>query len=156
MKHSSSRWPSSTQLGYSPDYVFVMNTKHPSVITENTPRTGFQFSNVLDKYSDFSPLPSQSTPIVLPLFSCPRLLSQRISVFLYQDAKPTILLCFWVGILSHILPGVTAEGYKYLQVAHGRAKLRNISRCNTSRLTKLYLLLQHTRTTASVLRIVYS
>jgi len=117
----------------------------------NTPRTCFEFSNVLDTHSDFNLLPSQSTPIVLPLVRCPRLLSQRICCCSVSGSKPTILMCFKVGVLSHILPGVTAEGYKNLRVAHSRAKLWTISRSNTSRLTKLSFLLQHTRTTASVL-----
>ena len=117
----------------------------------NMPRTGFEFSNVLDTYSDFNPLPTQSTPIVLPLVSCPRLLSQSIcccSVSRYKTNDLDVLQ----GRVSHILSRVTEEGYKNLRVAHSRAKLRTISRYNTSSPTKLYLLLQHIRTTASVLR----
>jgi len=119
---------------------------------KNTPSNGFEFSNVLDTYSDFSPLPSQSTPIGLPLSAVHDVLFNVFAVARYQDAKPMILVCFRVGILSHILSELTTEGYKNLRVAHSRDKIRTISRCNTSRLTKLYLLLQHTGKTASVLR----
>jgi len=151
MKHNSSTWPSSTQLGYSPDHAFIMNTKHPSVITE-TRRVSVLNSVTCWIHTVISaPFPHSPHLLDCPLSAVHDFLFNVFAAARYQDAKPTILMCFRVGILSHILLGLTAEGYKNLRVTHSRAKLRTMSRSNTGRSTKLYLLLQQTGTVASVL-----
>jgi len=152
MEHNSSRWPSSTQLGYSPDYAFVMNTKHPSVITKIPRVTVLNSVTCWIRTVISAPFPHSPHLLDCPLSAVHDVLFNVFAVARYQDAKPMILVCFRVGILSHILSELTTEGYKNLRVAHSRDKIRTISRCNTSRLTKLYLLLQHTGKTASVLR----
>jgi len=128
VKHNSSRRPSRTRLRYSPDYAFVMNTKHPSVITE-TRRVPVLNSVTCWMHTVISaPFPHSAHLLDSPLSAVHYFLFNVFAAARYQDANPTILMCFRVGLLSRILLGLTAEGYKNLRVANRRAKLRTISR----------------------------